>query len=68
MNKVLSISEEDPPAVVSEKLCLEAKARVIRIERLRLHDEEPILYCIDYVPRTIIPAKTLRHRLERLLA
>ena len=57
VNKVLSISEEDPPAVVSEKLCLEAKARVIRIERVRLHDEEPILYCIDYVPRTIIPAK-----------
>ena len=57
VNKVLSISEEDPPAVVSEKLCLEGKARVIRIERLRLHDEEPILYCIDYVPRTIIPAK-----------
>lgn len=57
VNKVLSISEEDPPATVSDKLCLEAKARVIRIERLRLHDEEPILYCIDYVPRTIIPAK-----------
>lgn len=54
VNKVLSISEEDPPSIVSERLGLEAKARVIRIERLRLHDEEPILYCIDYVPRTII--------------
>ncbi len=54
VNKVLSISEEDPPAIVSQKLGLEAKARVIRVERLRLHDEKPILYCIDYVPRTII--------------
>ena len=57
VNKVLSISEEDAPATVAEKLALEDKARVIRIERLRLHDEEPILYCIDYIPRAIIPAK-----------
>jgi GntR family transcriptional regulator len=57
INKVLSISEESPPAEVAEALRLGNEARVIRIERLRLHGDEPILYCIDYVPRTIIPAK-----------
>lgn len=57
INKVLSISEESPPDEVAEALRLGREARVIRIERLRLHGDEPILYCIDYVPRTIIPAK-----------
>lgn len=57
MNKVLSICEENPPALVAEKLRMETDARVIRIERLRLHEDEPILYCVDYVPRAIIPTK-----------
>jgi GntR family transcriptional regulator len=57
INKVLSISEESPPAEVAASLRLGKEARVIRIERLRLHGDEPILYCIDYVPRAIIPAK-----------
>jgi GntR family transcriptional regulator len=57
INKVLSISEESPPVEVAETLRLGKEARVIRIERLRLHGDEPILYCIDYVPRAIIPAK-----------
>lgn len=57
INKVLSISEEAPLAEVADALRLGKEARVIRIERLRLHGDEPILYCIDYVPRTIIPAK-----------
>lgn len=57
VNKVLSISEEDPSPTVCDKLGLEARARVIRMERLRLHEDEPILYCVDYVPRSIIPAK-----------
>lgn len=57
VNKVLSISEETPDAQVAENLHLSAADRVIRIERIRLHDDEPILYCIDYVPRSIVPAK-----------
>ena len=36
-------------------LRLEPGERIIRIERIRLHDEKPILYCIDYIPRAIIP-------------
>ncbi|KOF12843.1 GntR family transcriptional regulator [Ensifer adhaerens] len=57
VNKVLSISEETPDARVADSLHLSPASRVIRIERIRLHDDEPILYCIDYVPRSIIPAK-----------
>jgi GntR family transcriptional regulator len=57
VNKVLSISEEAPDEHVIESLKLGPDERVIRIERLRLHDDEPILYCIDYVPRSIIPSR-----------
>lgn len=57
VNKVLSISEETPDARVADSLRLSPASRLIRIERIRLHDDEPILYCIDYVPRSIIPAK-----------
>jgi GntR family transcriptional regulator len=57
VNKVLSISEETPDTRVAESLHLSPTDRVIRIERIRLHDDEPILYCIDYVPRAIVPAK-----------
>ncbi|MEK1948004.1 MAG: GntR family transcriptional regulator [Ensifer adhaerens] len=57
VNKVLSISEETPDARVADSLHLPPTGRVIRIERIRLHDDEPILYCIDYVPRSIIPGK-----------
>ena len=57
VNKVLSISEETPDQLVAESLHLSSTDRVIRIERIRLHDDEPILYCIDYVPRSIVPTK-----------
>ena len=57
VNKVLSISEEIPDAVTAAQLRLGKGERVIRLERLRLNNDQPILYCIDYVPRGIIPAR-----------
>ena len=30
---------------------------MIRIERIRLHDDQPILYCIDYVPRSLVAGR-----------
>jgi GntR family transcriptional regulator len=57
VNKVLSIAEETPDKTTAEKLKLAAGERVIRIERLRLQDDEPIMYCLDYVPRSIIPTR-----------
>ncbi len=57
VNKVLSIAEELPDEAVAEGLKLEKGEQVIRLERLRLNNGEPILYCIDYVPRAIVPAR-----------
>jgi GntR family transcriptional regulator len=57
VNKVLSISEEAPDACVAESLRLGPTDRVIRIERIRLHEDEPILYCIDYMPRSLIEGR-----------
>lgn len=57
VNKVLSISEEAPGACVAESLRLGPTDRVIRIERIRLHEDEPILYCIDYMPRSLIEGR-----------
>ncbi len=57
VNKVLSIAEESPDKLIMEKLQLKPTDRAIRIERLRLQKEEPIMYCVDYVPRSIIPTR-----------
>ncbi|PTM92847.1 GntR family transcriptional regulator [Mycoplana dimorpha] len=57
VNKVLSIADEPADKTVAEKLQLAAGARVVRLERLRLEGDEPILYCIDYIPRSIIPVR-----------
>jgi GntR family transcriptional regulator len=57
VNKVLSIAEESPDKVIMEQLQLKPSDRAIRIERLRLQKEEPIMYCVDYVPRSIIPTR-----------
>ncbi|PST18811.1 GntR family transcriptional regulator [Mesorhizobium plurifarium] len=57
VSKVLSIAEELPDAVTAGQLRLGNGERVIRLERLRLHKDEPILYCIDYIPRGIIPTR-----------
>jgi GntR family transcriptional regulator len=54
-NKVLSISEEAPSEDVQQALRLEPGARVIRLERLRMQGEEVLVYCLDYIPRTIVP-------------
>lgn len=58
VNKVLSISEELPNERVAECLQLGSTDRVIRIERIRLHDDKPILYSVDYVPQKVIPGHT----------
>ena len=57
VNKVLSIAEEPPSELVAGQLQMLGGERVIRIERLRLQRDEPIMYCVDYVPRGIISAR-----------
>lgn len=56
-NRVLSVAEELPDATIAEHLKLAPGEKIIRLERLRLQKDEPIMYCIDYVPRQIIPAR-----------
>lgn len=54
-NRVLSISEEVAADEVREALRLEQGARVIRLERLRMQGDEVLVYCLDYIPRSVIP-------------
>nr|WP_244610583.1 UTRA domain-containing protein [Microvirga pakistanensis] len=42
---------------VTAGLRLESGTRVIRLECLRLQGEEVMVYCLDYIPRTIIPGR-----------
>lgn len=56
-SKVLSICEEPASADISAALRIGEGERTIRLERLRLQDDEPILYGIDYIPRSVVPAR-----------
>ena len=54
VNKVLSVSEEQPTAQISSALDLAAGETVIRLERLRLSGREPVIYSLDHIRRTTI--------------
>lgn len=56
-NRVLSISEEKPDETIRRQLKLGEKDRVFRVERLKLDRDEPIIYCLAYVPRNLIPSR-----------
>jgi GntR family transcriptional regulator len=55
-NKVLSVEEQRPPEEVKKALKLADDETTVRLERLRFEKGEPIIYCVDYVPRRILPA------------
>jgi GntR family transcriptional regulator len=57
VNTVLSLREEDPDPAVRQHLRLGGGERVVRLERLRLYQEEPIVYSLDYVPSSLLPAQ-----------
>lgn len=54
VNKILSVSEERPAADIAKALNLAKGETVIRLERLRLNDREPVLYCLDHIRRDAI--------------
>lgn len=54
VNKILSVSEERPAADVAKALDLAKGETVIRLERLRLNDREPVIYCLDHIRRDAI--------------
>lgn len=53
-NKVLSMQEEKPERDVARFLRLAPGEAVIRLERLRLHSREPIVYSLDFVRRDVV--------------
>ncbi|TKT74451.1 GntR family transcriptional regulator [Aquamicrobium sp. LC103] len=53
-NKVLSIQEEKPERDIARLMELSAEQTVIRLERLRLHGREPLVYCVDFVRRDVV--------------
>ena len=54
VNKVLSVSEERPSTDVVKALGLGRGETVIRLERLRLNDREPVIYCLEHIRRDAI--------------
>ena len=57
VNKSFALSEEAPDGALAKQLHLDEGAGVTRLERLRLEHDDPIMYCVDYVPRSIITAR-----------
>jgi GntR family transcriptional regulator len=54
-NKVLSVSEERPGKEVARTLRLATGETVIRLERLRLHEKEPMIYGLALIRRSVVP-------------
>jgi GntR family transcriptional regulator len=54
-NRVISVSEAAPDVTEAAELRLEASDRVVRLERLRLHGDDPLIYSLDVLPRRILP-------------
>jgi GntR family transcriptional regulator len=56
-NRVVSVEEARAAAEEeAEALGVEAGSTVIRLERVRLHDDEPLIYSLDVMPRALVPA------------
>lgn len=56
-NKVLSIAEQHAPEHIAAALKITADDRVLRLERIRMHRDDVLMYCVDYVPRHLITDK-----------
>ncbi|HUY50016.1 MAG TPA: GntR family transcriptional regulator [Streptosporangiaceae bacterium] len=52
---VLSVTEDRPTGAEREALGLGPEDSVIRLERLRSSDDDPIVYSVDTIPRDCIP-------------
>ncbi|SRR6185437_9425506 len=52
---VLSVTEATPDAAERDALGLTGTDQVIRLERLRSRDDEPLMYSVETMPRDCIP-------------
>ncbi len=55
VNRVLSVGEGSATDDEAEALGLTPGDPVIRLERVRLHDQEPLIHSVDVLPRAVIP-------------
>src|SRR5579883_448612 len=54
-NRVLRMREENPSPLVRRELQLKEGQTVLRLERVRLSREQPLIYSIDIFPRDLVP-------------
>jgi len=52
--RVLSLREEPAGEVIATQLGIEADTPVVLLERIRLAEQEPLIYSIDIFPRAIV--------------
>ena len=52
---VLSVTEDKPTDAEREALDLGEDGSVVRLERLRSRDDDPLIYSVDTIPRDCIP-------------
>jgi GntR family transcriptional regulator len=52
---VLAVTEDEPTDAERDALDLADGGSVIRLERLRSHDDEPLVYSVDTFPRELVP-------------
>lgn len=54
-NRVLRMDEENPGPLVRRELQLKEGQSILRLERVRLSREQPLIYSIDMFPRDLVP-------------
>jgi GntR family transcriptional regulator len=54
-NRVLSVETREPTADERDQLGLGGDASVVQLERLRLAEDEPLIYSVDILPAEFVP-------------
>jgi len=54
-NRVLSVQTREPTAEERDQLGLGEDAAVVQLERLRLAQDEPLIYSVDVLPAELVP-------------
>ena len=60
-NRVLQVDETSATAEQAHALGLEDGSAVVRLERIRLHNDEPLIYSLNFIDRTLIPGTVEDH-------
>jgi DNA-binding GntR family transcriptional regulator len=54
-NRAVEVLEEKASERVARALGLEPEEQVVRVERVRTADGDPIVYSVEFIPRTFLP-------------